>query len=114
LIAGAVSPLGQAGALTSRRVGPLFHPGRLTSLSILARLGASEGSPDLYIEYHHGDQASSPGPSPLSDVRPAGPVAGALCSAAALSSYIINGQVPGQACGDERLGRRRLMAKVKA
>jgi hypothetical protein len=41
-------------------------------------------------------------------------VAGALCSAAALSSYIINGQVPGQACGDERLGRQRLMAKVKA
>ena len=68
-----VSPPGQAGALTSRRVGSSFLHERLTSLSILARLGASEGSPDVYIEYHHGDQASSPGPSPLSDVRPAGP-----------------------------------------
>ena len=42
---------------------------RLTSLSILARLGASEGRSDLYIEVRTDDQASSPGPSPWSDRR---------------------------------------------
>ena len=68
----------------------------------------------LYIEVCYGCPGIITRPKPAERREACWPMAGALCSAAALSSYIINGQVPGQAWGDERLGRWRLMTKVKA
>jgi hypothetical protein len=80
---------------------------RLTSLSILARLGASEGRSMLNIELAMDDQASSPGPSPRSDRGLGCPCIAVSAAVPTRPAYKVKGEVP------EGLLRRRAQEETE-